>query len=270
MKKFNTIYYLLFILLVMGAFASMAQNSYGLTIMGGVAFVFSILFLIQLYFEVKMKGRKDVLVIAELIGLIILSAILGLRVFYIHFLYVEILFSAAGFLLVLVYLRKMLRHFRLYHKKNNLLATIFLFFHVSIIVFLISLVIVPFMPKVAEVAGIGAMILLIVFLLFSWNKRDIMFDGSNVSPFKLVTRLKDHSIIIVCLFLLYSLYFSLNTIGMLPAIYSDELPRAYYQLVENASLRKEKAANGKYKFEEFKEKYDQFLKHNAMREVQSE
>ena len=50
MRKFNTIYYLLFILLVMGAFASMAQNSYGLKIMGAVAFIFGLLLIV--YFKV--------------------------------------------------------------------------------------------------------------------------------------------------------------------------------------------------------------------------
>ncbi|MBA2746636.1 MAG: hypothetical protein H0U44_10455, partial [Flavisolibacter sp.] len=58
MKKFNTIYYLLFILLVMGAFASMAQNSYGLKIMGGVAFVFALVFLLEFISVLRTKDKR--------------------------------------------------------------------------------------------------------------------------------------------------------------------------------------------------------------------
>ena len=81
MKKYNTYYYLLFVLLIMGAFASMAQNSYGLKVMGGVAFAFSFLFLTQLVFIIKEKGKSNLTGIAELTGLVFISLILGLRVF---------------------------------------------------------------------------------------------------------------------------------------------------------------------------------------------
>ncbi len=58
MKKFNTIYYLLFILLVMGAFAAMAQNNYGLNIMGGVAFVFALVFLVEFISVLRTKIKE--------------------------------------------------------------------------------------------------------------------------------------------------------------------------------------------------------------------
>ena len=49
MKNYNPIYYFLFILLVTGAFASMAQNSYGIKMMGGVAFAFGLVFLVEFF-----------------------------------------------------------------------------------------------------------------------------------------------------------------------------------------------------------------------------
>ena len=60
MKKNNPIYFLLFILLVMGAFASMAQNSYGLKLMGGVAFVFGLVFIVEFISGLGKKDNKDV------------------------------------------------------------------------------------------------------------------------------------------------------------------------------------------------------------------
>ncbi|HJS55016.1 MAG TPA: hypothetical protein VJ765_10740, partial [Chitinophagaceae bacterium] len=70
---------------------------------------------------------------------------------------------------------------------------------------------------------------------------------------------------IVSFFLLFTLYFGFNRIGLLPGIYSDEYPKAYFELVNKATSKKEKPVDGKYKYEEFMEKYDQFLKNNTTR-----
>jgi hypothetical protein len=261
MKKFNPVYYLLFILFVMGAFASMAQNDYGLKIMGGVAFVFSFLFLFQLIDILRKNGKKDMLVIAELTGLMILSAIFGLRVFYIHFPYVEYLFSATALLLALVYLRKLLLRFRQYKTRSNLLAFLVLVFHLSIILFLLSLAAVPFAQKTSVFLGFGALVLLLFFMLRGFFRGELLVEGEHMTAFKMVKQFKDHSIIIISLFLLFSLYVGFNRIGLLPGIYSDEFPQAYYELVDRAASKKEKPVDGRYKHEEFKKKYDQFLKH---------
>ena len=112
MRRFNPIYYLLFILLVMGAFASMAQNSYGLRIMGTVAFSFALVFLIEFISVLRRKGKADIYALLEPVCLFVLSFIFGLRVFYIHFDYIELLFGAAAVVLGLIYLRKMIMRFR--------------------------------------------------------------------------------------------------------------------------------------------------------------
>jgi hypothetical protein len=39
-------------------------------------------------------------------------------------------------------------------------------------------------------------------------------------------------------------------------MYSDEFPQAYFELVQQAELGKEQPINGKYRHEEFKEKYE--------------
>src|ERR1043166_4464118 len=140
MKKFSLIYYLLFILLVMGTFASMAQNSYGLRIMGGVGFAFGLLFLFELVSVLRKKGDKDVFAVIELVCLFLLSSIFALRIFFIRFSYVEFLFAAAGMLLTLIYVRKMVMSFRQLQPKSNLMAILLLVFHLSIILFFVSLV----------------------------------------------------------------------------------------------------------------------------------
>src|SRR5687768_7178162 len=151
MKKYNPIFYLLFILLVMGAFASMAQNSYGIKIMGAVAFLFVLVFIAELISYIRRKDKADIYVFLELIGLIVLAFIFGLRVFYIHFLYIEWVFAASGILLAFLYLRKMILRFRYFQPKNRFLAKLVFVFHMSILLFLASLAMLPFFPKIAEI-----------------------------------------------------------------------------------------------------------------------
>ncbi|MBK7559560.1 MAG: hypothetical protein IPI54_15520 [Chitinophagaceae bacterium] len=171
MKKYNALYYLLFILLVMGAFAAMAQNGYGMTIMGGVSVVFALVFLAEFIAVLRKEGPVQVYRLAEAACLFVIAAIFGLRVFYIHFPYVEWLFGIAALLLALLYLHKMISRYRYYSEKNRSMALLVLVFHTSIILFLVSLFMVPFAAKTSELCGIAAFVLLVVFLSVALLKR---------------------------------------------------------------------------------------------------
>jgi len=264
MKKYNPIYYLLFILLVMGTFASMAQNSYGLRIMGGVAFVFALVFFIQCITFLRRKDGINIFAVIETACLFIVAIIFGFRVFYIYFPYVELLFELSAMVLAIVYMMRMLTRFNHFKKESSFLAFLIVVFHLSIILFLVSLAIFPFKPVIADITGIAAFIFLVFFLISALVKKDLQLHGEKVSAFKMIRLLKDHSIIIITLFILFSLYTGLNRTGLLPGIYSDEYPRAYFELLENSSSNKEKQVDGKYKYDEFIEEYQQFLEHNKI------
>lgn len=261
MKKYNPIYYLLFILLVMGTFASMAQNSYGLKIMGAVAFAFGLIFLLEFITAIGKKEVKDVYSLAELAAMILFSAIFGCRVFHIHFPYIEWLFVAAGAWLVFFYIRKLFIRYQRLVSRNKRLALLGLIFHLSIILFLVSLIMIPFASQKAEGVGMVAFASLLVFIIGAIMKRDDLVDGNKVTAMQMVTGYRDHSIVLASLFLLFSLFAAFNKAGLVPGIYSDEFPRAYFELVDKATSRNEKPVDGKYQYEEFMDKYQQFLKH---------
>ena len=264
MKKFNAIFFLLFILLVMGTFASMAQNSYGLKIMGGVALAFGLIFLLEFITALGKKEKKDGYVLAELAAMIVFSIIFGCRVFYIHFPYIEWLFAAAGAWLVFFYIRKLFIRYHRLVSRNRRLARLGLIFHLSIILFLVSLIMIPFAAEKAEWVGMAAFAILLVFIIGAIVKRDDLVDGNIVTAMQMVTGYRDHSIILASLFLLFSLFAAFNKAGLVPGIYSDEFPRAYFELVNKATSGKEKPMRGKYKYEEFMKKYQQFLKRNKV------
>ncbi|SRR5258706_138770 len=263
MKRFNTLYYLLFVMLIMGAFASMAQNNYGITIMGIVAFAFSFLFLIQLVPLLAGKQAWDLWSFLELISISLLAIILGLRVFYIHFAFVEWVFGLSGLILVIVYAKKLLETYRELKTRNQWITRLVLFFHFSIIGYTLSMATVPFIPAIAEPAGLLAFVLLIAFVAGSILKKNLMLDGEKISGISFVGRFKDRSVVILSLFLLFTLYMGLTKVGFLPKMYSNEFPKSYFQLVDQAEQGREKPVSGQYKHEQFKAKYDQFVERNA-------
>ncbi|MFD2203654.1 hypothetical protein [Shivajiella indica] len=265
MKKYNTYYYLLFVLLVMGAFASMAQNSYGFKIMGMVAFVFGLLFLTQLVYHLKNKSKVDYLIICELIGLFTISIILGLRVFYIHFELVELLFGLAGGLLVAVYSIKVFKLFKEIIQKNKVLAWLVFCFYAALILYILSMTVTPFLPVFSEVFGIIAFGLLVIFVVISYIKKELYYGAEKGTSVSFIAKSKDRSIVLMSLFLLFTVYMGLSKLEVLPKMYSDEFPQAYFELVNNAELGLESAKDGKLRHEEFKERYDQFLENFSKR-----
>ena len=263
MKKYNTLYYLLFVLIVMGAFASMAQNDYGISILGLAAASFSILFLIQLlsmFFDTERVSKSSVV---ELTSLFILAAILAMRVFYIRFPFVELVFGMAGLALVVVYLRKMIQAFSAVKPESKKLAWLAVIFYGSIVLYLISMVTVPFFPSLSEPAGIAAFVLLIIFCAVNLLSKSVLANGERISGIQFIARLKDSAGVLAVLFLLFTLYMGFSKIGVVPTMYSDEFPQSYYKLVKQAETGKEKPLNGKFKYEEFKEKYDLFVQRTA-------
>ena len=236
------------------------KNGYGLKILGGVAFAFGLLFIAEFITALRRKEKEDLFAIIEPLCLFILSFIFGLRVFYIHFNYVEILFAAAAFILAIIYLRKMMFRFRDFRPKNKLLSLFIIIFHLSIVLFLISLALVPFLPTIAEAIGIGSFALVLIFIIAGFLKKNLLVDGEPVSAFQTVRQYKGHSVFIITLIVMFSFYVGFNKVGILPGIYSDEYPRAYFELVDKAATGKEKAVDGKYMHEEFMKKYKEFVK----------
>lgn len=262
MKSYNTLYYLLFVLLIMGAFAAMAQNSYGLRILGGVAFSFGLIFFYQFMENMFKKQKKDAVTLVELLSMSVLSFIFSLRIFLIRIPFAEWIFEVAGILLILVYINKLAQSFGRLKPGNIALALLIMVFHLSVILFLFSLVVAPMLPQVSEYMAMVAFVLLDGFLITSVFKKHFFIDGENTSAFKVISLFKDRSVILISLFFIVALYTGFSRIGVLPKLYSDQFPQAYFKLVSNAESGKEKPVNGKYQHEEFKAKYDQFVERN--------
>jgi hypothetical protein len=259
MKSYNTLYYLLFVLLIMGAFASMAQNSYGLRILGGVAIVFGLIFLYRFIKSIIKKGRKALVKQIELLSLTILAFLFALRIFHYYFPFIEMVFTTAGLILAFIYGRKMILHYQELGLKNSRLAIIIFIYYLSLFLFIITLVATPILPKYSSFIGAMAFILSIVFFIATFLSPKFLIDGADISVIHQVIGFRDNSIILLSLFFLMSLYIGFTRVGLLPAMYSDDFPQAYFNLVNKAESGEEKPVDGRYRHEEFKKRYDEFL-----------
>jgi hypothetical protein len=260
MSKYNTTYYLLILLLITGAFASMAQNNYGITIMGWVAVAFSAVFLLQ-GVRASVRGsadQKDNLV--ELYALSVICLLLALRVFYIHIMYVELVFGIAGLALIAVYLGRLYRNYRLVKPGSGYLAGMVVLFYSSMVLFLLSMIIIPFVPALSEPAGIMAFGILIFFTAVSLYKSEVIYNGEKMSAHRLAARFENRTLVLLVIFSLFSLYIGLTKIDVIPQIYTDEFPQAYFELVNRAESGNETPVDGRFDHERFKEQYDQFVR----------
>jgi hypothetical protein len=265
MRQSNAIYYLLFVLLVMGAFASMAQNDYGQQILAGVAITFCLLFAGQAIVLIR-SDKLNLLSVVERTCLGILAAILAMRIFYVRFAFVEWVFATAGILLILTYVIRMKNTFGKVGAGNAMLGWITFVFQASIVAYVLSMTITPLAPALSEPIGIVAFLLVITFAGLNVMKGDFLVEGEKVTPIQFIGRMGDQSIHIMILFLLFTAYMGLTRIKLIPKMYSDEFPSAYFQLVKKAEVGEDAAVNNRYKHEEFKALYDRFVDRHQLKE----
>ncbi|MDX1591118.1 MAG: hypothetical protein R3283_04090 [Balneolaceae bacterium] len=258
MSRYNTVYYLLILLLVTGAFASMAQNTYGIKIMGAVAAAFSAIFLFQ-----AINKETSIFQTIELSGLAVLAAIISLRTFYIHFPYAELVYGLAGISIFGVYSYKLIILYPRIRKENSFLSTMVLLFFGSLSLFVLSLTITPFMPSLAEPVGMAAFALIILFAITSLVKKEVLYEGEKVNALKIASRSEPRALMLLALFTLFSLYIGLNKINLIPSIYSDEYPRAYFELVSRAESGDEESQDGEYKHDRFQQEYEKFIEKHS-------
>ncbi len=263
MKNYTTLYYLLFVLLILGAFASMAQNSYGMVLLGSVAGLFSILFFYQLFESLNIKGKKNILIVAEFLCLGIMALLITLRIFNIYLPPAEILFTLAGLALAIIYMSKIFSTQRALKNKGISMTLPVMAYYASLGFFFLSLIAFTMLPLPSFIMGVTAFMLLVLFLIITVVKKETIIEGESFSLVKVIKGMKDQSIILLSLFFIFTLYIGLSNASILPKLYTDQFPQAYYGLLRDADTRKELPVNGMYRHDAFKKNYVAFVNKHA-------
>jgi hypothetical protein len=261
MKSYNTAYYLLTVLLITGAFASMAQNEYGMTILSGVSIAFALLFLIQLIGHIRSPVQTNRSDQFEFLILFLLASIFFFRTLQIFVPFIEGIFGAAGIFLALIYLIKTIQNFdRL--RSNSTLSILVLISYLSIVLFCIAMVMIKPAPQLARWIGGAAILCTVIFLVAAFFRTSFVVAGEKTNIISAIGFNRDRFYLLLSLLIIFCLYIGLTGDGILPGLYSDNYPQSYYRLINQAESGKEKPVNGQYKYQAFKKMYDDYVNKN--------
>jgi hypothetical protein len=259
----NAIYFFLFLLLITGGSAAMAKNDYGIELMvwsfAGYAMASLIASLVSM-----LNKRKPLFLSIEYIALFVIFGIISLRISLIRFPYVELAFSTASLILVLVYTKHVLE---LRKGMGNKPLTIFLsLFYSSIVFYLMAMAINPMSDFYSEIIGLLAIIVLILALGSTLRIRSIVIKDKVVSLGKFLSKQYNNAVMLISLLGLYSIYSIFMVLDLLPDIHSRNMPEGYYELVEKADKGLDQGVDGNYEFQIYKEHHDRFFKNRGLQE----
>lgn len=254
-------------IILVGLFATMAQNGYGFTLIGTACFGLSLLFIAQGFGKTiedfSHLERKDVLGISELFLLGLLLLLFGMRAFYVRPPYIDFIFILVCGLLIATYFFNASGIYSNSKKENPALARYVVLFYLSILLFLSSLGIRIISPSwSAVVGGMGALVS-IPFLISLIRYRQYDYSGTSITLFQFIAAEKNKAGLLFLFFIFSGIYVALSTVKIIPAIENSYKPRTYIELINDAENGKEQPVNGRFRHEAYKEMMDKFLeRHN--------
>ena len=253
---------------MIGAFASIALNEYGVKLIGIGCFGLATIFLLKLYniYTIEKPKLLKSLLIQEYAVMAIVVALFGLRALRIRFTFVEIIFVICSVFMVYIYIRYLKSLSKKYNQNTTLLYAINLLY-LSIILFFISLSLTFISSTISIIAGGLSFAVSLGFLVwYFWNDKTTLYKDDNVNLFQEVFKYLNLSPVILTMILLISFYMGLYQIKVLPPIYTGEVPFRYEELLNNSLTGEGKAIDGVPAHEIYWEEYQKFLSQMKERE----
>jgi hypothetical protein len=270
MKLSEVFQFVIMGLIMLGLFATMAQNSYGFTLTGLSCFGLALLYLVQ--FIVKLLDNfsgleKSILPgISELLLLSALIMLFGFRALYIRLPHSDLIFITLCIFLLVVYFLIGSASYIMAKKENSGLAGILLFFYSSILIFIASLSARIINPGMSELIGMLGAITAFPVIISIIRQKPYDYSGKSITLFHFIYASGNKSGILFHFFVLSVIYLGLLHFRIVPAIENTDKPRAYIELINQAETGKEKPVNGKYRHEIYKEAMDKFLSRHGKKE----
>lgn len=267
-RQFITFIYIFFLTIVIGVFAAIALNDYGVVLIAIGCFGISFIYILKMYsiYSVEKPRLPKRLLIQEYGLMAIIMALFGLRALRIRFEFVEWVFVVSALMMVYVYIR----YFMIMRKEYKINKELFYsagLLYFSIILFFISLSLTFFSQDITTIFGAISFAMSLGFIAwYFWVGRTTIYKEESVNLFKEIFQYVNLSPIILAMILLISTYMGLFQINVLPPIYTGETPVRYEHLL-NKSIRGETdIIDGKAKHEIYWEEYQKFLSQMEERE----
>lgn len=267
MKRYYTLYYLLFMIMITGAFASMAQNNYGLKLIGLTCLGFSCLFFFEALFDRKRKtalsSTNKILLTVELLVLSGLALLLFFRSYFIDFNEATFLFSILLILLTSIYVIYLIQSVSRWWSESKSLSTGLVLYFLVLILFLITSILVIGVHNNNAFIGIAGAICLMTFVLWVILTKKIIVEGERITIISHIWKMQNKSFIVLIALLAVGLYFVLNRSNFIPPLYTNEKPAGYLKLIKEAEDGTEDAEEEEHTYQLFDERYQAFIKKYA-------
>jgi hypothetical protein len=263
MKKLNSAYFILFLLVITGGFAAIARNSYGIEILGWSVVGFSFFSLVG-GISALLSTRDPKLLAAEYFTLTVLFAIVAMRIFLIHFPYVELIFSITGAVIIVIYILQILNAYRSINAENHLYSTSLILLYSSIAIYALALVVNPTSIFISEILGLIGFAIFIGSFISTRRIKTIIVRDKEMKWTKYLSIQPNRAVLLISLFVMFTLYSGGNYFKVIPEIQSSSMPNGYYQLVKEAESGKDIPANGQYRYELYREHMEKFAKNQGL------
>jgi hypothetical protein len=237
MRKSAIPYYVLLLLVVMGAFASMALNSYGTMLMSYAVLAFSLLFLYELFVLLREKsidsGDKKIFG-SELAALCALCILYFLGGMAIEIPYERVLVSLLPVILLGLNCYFLFKTWT--SVSNNpvkLKAAIAVYFAALFLAWGASYLFF-FQNFLGLYFTFAAFLCLTIFIVIGWWKGAVIVNGEETNAMRVVTRFQNKSSIQLIGIALIVAYYSLRTLDILPPLYLGSMPSGYANVVRQS------------------------------------
>lgn len=263
MKKYNPLYYLLFVLIITGAFSSMALNTYGMKLIGFSCLGFALTFFHEAVFGIKKREdlepwNKKTLSL-ELVLLTFLSVLFFMRSLLISFPFAEEVFILVVVLIIGNYLYIAQKSVAKLWEINKLPAYGMIFYFASLILFSITFIVGILFPDKGAVMAILGFVLFGIYLIIGLVNKKMIINGEDYSLFTYTLNLKNKTTIaFVAIIMIFSFY-TFRDADLIPGMYSGDTPTGYLRLIQEAESEQEGQENKVDRYIEFKSQYEKFI-----------
>ncbi|MEP6734903.1 MAG: hypothetical protein ABJA70_05260 [Chryseolinea sp.] len=256
MRRYTAIYYFLFVLLIMGAFASMAQNSYGLTICGIACAGFVIAFVVEMFSPTLLNSDNigPVSRYVELSSVTLIAFIFMLRNFSVDSSFSNNILNLILLVLLWMTIYYAIAQSRLPIFQNAAIAWPLACYYAAIVVLVFAILASSALPILGNILATVGILLTVIFVTLSLVIKNKSTTEGPTSVWQYVGALGNKSAVLMIAAILLSGFNLLTNTGVLPPLYRDKYPEGFQVLVEQGALE-----GNAQRAEEFETRYDQFV-----------
>jgi hypothetical protein len=208
----------------------------------------------------KKKGVTFDARTVELASLTLMSILASLKIFQLSFQASRWLMLVAGVALVVVYARPLVKSIRTGKNLPAQYQAYRITYYIALILFIVSFAISDVLYRLSNTVMLLALVVGLASLAMALMNHRFLVNGTEETAWSWTLARKDRSALLMVLFIFMALYMVLAGSGILPPLYSDEFPPAFYTMQDTRDDGAKAGASIDHRA--FKREYLHFVERN--------